>query len=226
MKTRRLLTRAYTLVEVLVSLTLLAIGAAGIIAMQKAAVQGHQEARQMDMANAIAREWMERLRRDAMLWTPSTGQQGVVPPPNIAQAPTIVITNPPIWYVPVARIAPAGSQSDVESPGFDVLGRDVPAADLAWASQGGSNAAGVYATNTQTVLSYCTNVRITPLTADQTLLRAEVRVFWARDLFASIDPAVCTANPPAGWDADPVIVTEKYHFLYLTSAIRQNIAPQ
>lgn len=214
------------MIEVLVSMTLLAIGAAGVIAMQKAAVQGHQEARQMDMANAIAREWMERLRRDAMLWTPATGQQGVTPPPNLGQAPLIQIQAPPIWYVPVARLAPQGSQTDVESPGFDVLGRDVPIADLAWAAQGTTNGAGVFTTNTQTVLAYCTNVRITPLTADQTLLRAEVRVFWPRDLFASIDPAVCTVNPPPAWQNDPVATIETYHFLYLTSAIRQNIAPQ
>jgi len=37
---------------------------------------------------------------------------------------------------------------------------------------------------------------------------------------------VCTVNPPAGWQNDPVATTETYHFLYLTSAIRQNIAPQ
>lgn len=222
----RLLSRGYTMIEVLVSLTLLAIGAAGVIAMQKAAVQGHQEARQMDMANAIAREWMERLRRDAMLWTPATGQQGITPPPNIAQAPTLKILNPPIWYLPTARIVPQGSQTDVESPGFDVLGRDIPTADLAWAAQGTTNAAGVFTTNTQSVLTYCTNVRITPLTVDQTLLRAEVRVFWPRDLFATLDPSVCTVDPPAGWEADPVTATQKYHFLYLTSAIRQNIAPQ
>jgi prepilin-type N-terminal cleavage/methylation domain-containing protein len=88
-KFRRLAARGYTMIEILVSMTLLAIGAAGVMAMQKAAVQGHQDARQMDVANAIAREWMERLRRDAMMWTPDATKPGVVPPPNIAQAPTI-----------------------------------------------------------------------------------------------------------------------------------------
>jgi hypothetical protein len=123
------------------------------------------------------------------------------------------------------RIAPQGAQTDVESPGFDVLGRDVPTANLISASQGGTTGAGVYTTNTATVLQYCTNVRITPLTVDQTLLRAEVRVFWPRGLFRSLDPQVCTVDPPAAWDADPATVTEQYHFIYLTSAIRQNVAP-
>lgn len=218
--------RAYTMIEVLVSMTLLAIGAAGVIAMQKSAVQGHQDARQMDMANAIAREWMERLRRDAMLWTPAAGQQGITPPPNIAQAPTIQIFSPPHWYIPNQRITPQGAQTDVESNGFDVLGRDLPAAGLQNAAQGSVGGGGVYATNTGTVLEYCVNVRITPLTVDQTLLRAEVRVFWPRGLFTSLSPQVCTVDPPLAWDSDPVQTTEAYHFIYLTSAIRQNISPQ
>jgi type IV pilus assembly protein PilV len=218
--------RGYTMIEVLVSMTLLAIGAAGVIAMQKSAVQGHQEARQMDMANAIAREWMERLRRDASLWTPSAGSPGVLPPPNLTQAPIVQIFNPPHWYIPSQRIVPIGAQTDVESPGFDVLGRDVPGAGLQFADQGAIGAGGTYTTNTTTVLEYCVNVRITPLTADQTLLRAEVRVFWPRGLTSSLAPAVCTADPPASWDTDPVQTTETYHFIYLTSAIRQNVSPQ
>lgn len=223
---KKTLQRGYTMVEVLVSMTLLAIGAAGAIAMQKSAVQGHQEARQMDMANAIAREWMERLRRDAMMWTPATGLQGITPPPNLTQAPTLQIFSPPHWYIPNQRITPAGSQTDVESPGFDVLGRDVPTADLMVANEGQTSGTGTFTTNTQTVLEYCVNVRITPLTADQTLLRAEVRVFWPRGLYTSLSTQICTVDPPAAWDNDPIQATQAYHFVYLTSAIRQNIAPQ
>lgn len=225
MNRRRLSSRGFTLIEILVSITLLAVGAAGVIAMQKSAVQGHQEARQMDVANGIAREWMERLRRDAALWTPVVGQQGVTPPPNLAQAPIVQMYSPTRWYLPTQRIAPQGAQTDVESPGFDVLGRDVPIAALGAAAQGQVNGAGTFLTNTGTVLEYCTNVRITPLTADQTLLRAEVRVFWPRGLYVSLDPNVCTQDPPAAWEADPVGVTQQYHFVYLASAIRQNVSP-
>jgi type IV pilus assembly protein PilV len=217
---RRSLSRGFTAIEVLVSLTLLAIGAAGVIAMQKTAVQGQQDARQLDVANAIAREWMERLRRDAMTWTPGQ-QQGVVPPPNIGNAKTVRILNPPRWYLPTDRINPQGTQQDVESPGFDVLGRDLPLADLQAAQQGGQSG-GAWSTG----LMFCTNVRITPLTQAQDLLRAEVRVFWPRQLNTALDPNVCTQDPPASWDADDPSAVAAYHFVYLTSAIRQNISPQ
>jgi type IV pilus assembly protein PilV len=208
-------------VEVLVSMTLLAIGAAGVIAMQKAAVQGDHDARQLDMANSIAREWMERLRRDTMLWTPAD-VAGQVPPPNLQNAALVQTGGGggqgAVWYLPIARLAPNGAQADVESPGFDILGRDLPLASLTIAQQGGG--AGDWTTG----LMFCTSVRITPLTVDQELLRAEVRVFWPRQMYTAMNQSDCTQNPPASWDLQPP--TDQYHFLYLTSAIRQNVAPQ
>lgn len=208
--------RGYTAIEILVSLTLLGIGAAGVIAMQKTAVQGTQDARQMDMANAIAREWMERLRRDATTWIPGPIPV-VTPPAYIGNAQTIRLLTPPQWYLPTDRAAPNAPQTDVESPGFDVLGRDLPLASLSQAQQGVPGTTG---------LMFCTNVRITPLTQNQDLLRAEVRVFWPRQLTSGLDPQICTQNPPAGWSADDPTALQKYHFVYLTSAIRMNISPQ
>ena len=200
--------------------TRIAIGATGVIAMQKAAVQGDHDARQLDMANAIAREWMERLRRDTMLWTPAD-VPGQLPPPNLANAALVQLAGgggqvfP--WYLPLTRIAPNGSQADVQSPGFDILGRDLPIANLTMAQQGGGG------NDWTTGLMFCTNVRITPLTPNQELLRAEVRVFWPRQMYTAMNPGDCTQNPPASWDLLPP--TDQYHFLYLTSAIRQNVAP-
>jgi len=217
-RTTKKKSRGYTAVEVLISMTLLAIGAAGVIAMQKAAVQGDHDARQLDMANAIAREWMERLRRDATLWTPAD-VAGQVPPPNLANAQLVQLLGGggqlSAWYLPLTRIAPNGGQNDVESPGFDILGRDLPVAQLGQAQQ---------AAEWTTGLMFCTNVRITPLTPDQELLRAEVRVFWPRQMYTTMNPGDCTQNPPASWDLAPP--TDQYHFLYLTGAVRQNVAPQ
>lgn len=209
--------RGFTAVEVLVSMSLLAIGAAGVIAMQKSAVQGDHDARQLDMANAIGREWMERLRRDASLWTP-TDVPGQLPPPNLPNAALVQLQDPPQWYLPLTRIAPNGSQNDVESPGFDILGRDLPLAGLQMAQQGGGGG------DWTTGLMFCTNVRITPLTANQELMRAEVRVFWPRQMYTAMNPSECTQNPPGSWALTPP--TDQYHFFYLTSAIRQNVAPQ
>lgn len=194
--------RGYTAIEVLLSMTLLAIGASGVIAMQRAAVQGNVDAREMDMAQSIARQWMERLKRDATLWTPSIIP--AVPPTNLSRAILVNENLTGTWFVPKARLTAVAPQNDVESPGFDTLGRDVTALDY-----------------TGTGLRYCTNVRLTPVTTDQTMLRAEVRVFWPRLLTASPDAKFCKDAPPASLDS----ATDSFHFVYLVSAISQNVQP-
>src|SRR5580704_14182035 len=64
--------RGYTVIEVLMAMTVLTIGGAGVITMQKTSVASNVEARKADVANSIARMWVERLRQDAMGWTTPT----------------------------------------------------------------------------------------------------------------------------------------------------------
>jgi prepilin-type N-terminal cleavage/methylation domain-containing protein len=199
----------FTAVEVMMSITILSVGAAGVIAMQKAAVQGNQDARDIDMANAIARQWMDRIQRDAMLWTPSdTG-----PTTNLSSAMIVNENFSGAWFLPSARLAPAGQQFDVESAGFDPLGRDLP-----------STAAQTEGTPGTTGLRFCTNLRLTPVITDPAraaLIRAEVRVYWPAMLLSAPDPAFCNQVPPASLDTD----TATYHFVYLVSAVRANVQP-
>jgi type IV pilus assembly protein PilV len=196
--------RGYTAVEVMMSMTLLLIGAVGVMAMQRAAVQGNADAREMDVASSIARAWLERAERDSALWTPST--VAASPPTNVQYASIIdegVNTNAPgTWFVPSKRLVPAGAQNDVESAGFDILGQDM------------SNL-------TAQGLRYCVNLRVTPLTTDQTLMRVEARVFWPRNLTIAPDPSYCNQAPPASLDTD----VAKYHFVYAATAVRQNAPP-
>jgi prepilin-type N-terminal cleavage/methylation domain-containing protein len=197
---RRTSSRGYTAVEVMMAMTLLLIGAVGVISMQQAAVQGNADARELDVASSIARTWIDRVERDATLWTPST--VAITPPANM---PSAILVNENItgkWFVPKTRLVSNGPQGDVESPAFDILGQDVDSL----------TAAGV---------RYCTNLRITPLTLDQTLLRVEVRVFWPRNLTVAPDPSYCNQAPPATLDSD----TLKYHFVYAATAVRQNVQP-
>jgi hypothetical protein len=183
----------------MMSLTVLLIGSMGVMAMQRAAVQGNADAREMDVASSIARGWIERLQRDATLWTPSPVSQ--TPPPNL---PNAVLVNENItgqWFLPQARLGVAAPQNDVESPAFDILGQDLDSL----------TAAGV---------RYCVNLRLTPLTLDGTLIRAEARVFWPRNLTAAPDVNYCSQAPPNTLDTD----VEKYHFVYAVTALRQNAA--
>ncbi len=198
---RRARAAAYTAVEVLMSITVLTIGAMGVMAMQRAAVQGNVDAREMDQAQAIARQWLDRLTRDATLWTPS--QIPSVPPANLSSALLVNENLTGQWFVPKARMTTSGQQFDDESAGFDILGRDMTS--LA----------------TGNGLRYCVNLRLTPATTDQTLIRAEVRVFWPRNLTAAPDPKYCEQTPPAALDTQ----TDIYHFVYAVTALRQNVQP-
>ena len=60
-------------------MTLFAIGAAGVIGMQRVTIQGGEDARRFDMATNIANEWIARLQRDATFWTqPNAENQNTI----------------------------------------------------------------------------------------------------------------------------------------------------
>jgi prepilin-type N-terminal cleavage/methylation domain-containing protein len=58
----------YTLVEVMMGVALSAIGLVGIGAMQSASVRANQDAYESSIATNFARTWLERVKRDALLW--------------------------------------------------------------------------------------------------------------------------------------------------------------
>jgi type II secretory pathway pseudopilin PulG len=192
--TRRRGRRGYTSVEVLVAMTLFAIGAAGVIGMMRATMQGNADARRFDIATSIANEWLGRLRRDSMTWTQ----------PNAAINTSNIATTT-IWLNNVASLPtplPAGANWILPptptpqfggSPSFDAIGRELTAAEAPF---------------------FCVNYRLDWLLVNSTI-RAEVRVFWPR--YESAAPASCT---PA--IADAATAPADYHFVYATSTIRRN----
>lgn len=48
--------RGYTAIEVMLAITVLMIGSAGVMSMQKASIQGNFDARRLDLANSIAHD--------------------------------------------------------------------------------------------------------------------------------------------------------------------------
>lgn len=194
-KTKR---RGYTATEVLVSLSIVLIGGAGVISMQRATIQGNIDARRMDMANAIARQWVERLRADSMLWTTPAARN---PNSNFTNATLLqrVTLNDGLWYQPDQRLAAA----PFWSPGLDALGADVATGDLA--------------DDKNRYALFCTNVRLTWLITDQ-MMRADVRVYWPRGVGAAPDEHFCGQAPPADLETQ----TSKYHFVYAVTALRRN----
>lgn len=196
---KRACQRGYTAIEVLVSLSIVIVGAAGVISMQRATIQGDVDARRMDMANAIARQWTERLRTDAMLWTLPAA---INPNSNFSQAAllqNVAIPANAQWFIPDQRL-PAPTNW---SPGMDALGSDVPLTDLG--------------DDKNRYALFCTHVRLTWLIQDQ-LMRADVRVFWPRGLSVAPEDHFCSNTPNTAIET----MTDSYHFVYATTAIRRN----
>ncbi len=204
--------RGYTAIEVLMAMTVMAIGGAAVITMQKTSVTGNLDARRADVANAIARTWVERLQRDAMSWTqPGAAGSGN----NLANARILnnIVMSEGAWFLPTQEM---GGNPETMSPGFDILGRDLPQGELAAAD-------------------FCVNVRLTwltqtPLPPGGDLIRADVRVLWPIGIINSMpgfcnDQVAVLADPnkgPAIVDPNADPNTPVFHALYLTTSIREN----
>ena len=193
--------RGFTAIEIMLALTLLAICTAGVIAMEQASIDGNYDARRLDVANSVMRLWLERLRRDGMLWTMPNPEN---PLTNNRTSVALLLANVDAdptnasWHLPIAR------ESDTVPlmPQFDLLGRDI------------------LATDTTTPIMFCVHTRLSWL-VNEDLMRAEVRVFWPKDTQAMGD---CTSDPAAGWETLPATIA-KYHFIYGVTAIRRNPSP-
>lgn len=143
--------RGYNAVEVLMAMTLFAIGAGGVISMQKTSIQANYDARTMDVATALTRTWQERLARDAMSWKAPGSLVNTVHLKDHVQQPNSAVE----WFVPTPS-----TPLDGGSPAFDLLGRDVEV--------------------DANTMVFCTQVRLEWLGTTQSLIRAEVRVVWPR----------------------------------------------
>jgi type IV pilus assembly protein PilV len=136
---RRAAARGYTAVEVTIALALLAIGASGIIALQKITLQSTTNARNIATANQIAVTWTERLRADAAMWNnPVTGSD--LSDTTWLRSST---TPPSTWFVPTST-APGGSAW------ANIEGRDI---------YPGAGGMGAFCTHLRLVQMYPTMIR-------------------------------------------------------------------
>jgi prepilin-type N-terminal cleavage/methylation domain-containing protein len=206
---QRLRARGYTAIEVLMAMTVFAVGAAGVIAMQRASIQGNADARKLDVANSIARDWLERLRRDATMWT----QPGILTQTQYLSQTATYYGN---WALPevACPAATSGSNSNADGlcPAFDIFGRDL-------------------AQDHYVDAQFCANIRLdNASTGNPDLIRAEVRVYWPRLLPQALtapysgahgfcDAAGITAsNGPDGASGGPNV----YHFVYASTMLRMS----
>lgn len=192
-RTRGRHSAGYTAVEVLTAMTLFAIGAAGVVGMQRTTIQGGTDARRFDQATNIAREWESRLQRDGMFWTEPNAE---VLTSNLSTTRWLAATPTGTTWV-----TPATTGLGL-SGAFDILGRDVPSNDA----------------ETFFCVQYRLNWIADPGTPPKPtgIIRAEVRVFWSR---LELGPARCNAPNPS---PDVAAADNAYHFVYLTTAVRGN----
>jgi type IV pilus assembly protein PilV len=176
MSTRRTSKNAgYTMIEVMAALGILAVGATGVIALQKATYLSQVHARNLVVANAIAATWAERVRVDALQWNAPKDQ-----PSDLGQTDWLwsyeTQLNPMIMPDEVPTLG---------SPIADAIGRDAYTVE-------------------QPVPAFCTQLRVhryvdgQGITVWDDLLRVEIRVFWDRGgnpVNCSIDPITINNSP-------------------------------
>lgn len=187
--------RGYTLIEVMMSLSVLGIGAMGIVALQKTTAFGNADARNLATASEIAATWAERLRADGAAWTNTPTGNSLDQTTWLLQAGTANPVGPPTaWFEPI-------EVQDRGSPAADLLGSDIYAGDTD-------------ASGSPLAVAFCTQIRLTRVYP--TLIRAEIRVFWDRDY----DPVECPDDP-----ADVTARFGEYGFVYVSTAIPQSSIP-
>jgi prepilin-type N-terminal cleavage/methylation domain-containing protein len=199
--------RGYTAVEVMLAMTVLLIGSAGVMTMQKASIQSNLDARKLDIANSIAHDWLERLSADATQWTLPTIPTNLSS--NLGNT-TWLNRHDTGWFLPSV---PGGyPAAEGNSPAFDILGRDLALADA-------PNAI------------FCVHVKLDQIAQDALalplLLRATVVVFWRKQLVTSTSTATSGSNCTSASNSfDPALDESNnpgtWHIIYATTAIRKS----
>ncbi|MEM9693592.1 MAG: prepilin-type N-terminal cleavage/methylation domain-containing protein [Myxococcota bacterium] len=191
---RRRSVAGYTVIEVMMALAVLSVGATGIIAMQKAALIGNTRARDLATANAIAAAWVDRLRLDAQRWQIlDNGTNSILQTVYLREVgddyPSIT-GNENLWIIPPAV--------GLYNPAADVHGADT----ATLAEQG-----------------FCTHIRLLQVLPN--LIRADVRVFWLRNggLGTINGQPLCADDAGYVAGVSQPEADRRYHFVQVTSGI-------
>ena len=185
----------YTAVEVLLALTVLLISSAGVMSMQKASIQGNMDARNLDVANSIARTWLDRLTTDADAWNSGTGMTQT------------------LWLgadLGKGFVTPSVEPATLSawSPAFDILGRDLLTT---------ADPTAAFCTHIK-----IDAMAIGP-TGTPTLLRATVLVFWRKNLAGAAGaPSTPFCPGPNDVAAQEAATPGVYHMLFASEAIRSS----
>ena len=206
--------QGFTLIEVMVAISLMGVGAMGLVSLLRHTARGSRSARQMDIATQIAESWLERLKVDALEWElPADGGALQVQTSDNTTRDVAVETQLLVntqWLkevsdhdgatgeyqpLPINTAVDTGSGPDI-SNAFDELGRDIAAGN-------GDHA-------------FCSSFRLSWVHWPRAM-RADVRVWWPR-AGRGINPATDPFNTCADDNLTPAQLTD-YHTVYLSTVL-------
>ena len=145
----------FTLIEVMVSLGVMTIGALAIISLQVHVMRANDHAKQLTVATQIAQTWIERLKQDAFSWNAVAIRNAAGQDANTQLAQTahlITVWNTPNIFTTITNTNASYSNA------FDYFGNDVANTGL---------------------FTYCASHRLNWVWYGRAL-RTDVRVWWAR----------------------------------------------
>lgn len=155
---RRARNKGYTLIEVMMAIGIMTVGAVGIMSLQQAATAANVQAHNYAAGTQLTRIWLERLRVDGLHWV-IPGAAGLVDPlaanssgmQYLQDAATLGVADNGTWRY----YSPRGTD---ESWAFDFRGYD---------------------TRTSANMRFCSSVRLKWLFGGAAL-RTDVRTWWHR----------------------------------------------
>lgn len=193
-------------------MAILAVGASGVIALQKISIVGTTEGRNLTAGSAAAAHHIEAIRTDALQWV----DKDTYSTPTLLAA-VLASTNAGNWFRPADEAGFAGDDLGA----VDVTGRN------------GSGQSTAYCTHMRaTVLANDLGAPDPDDRDEPILLRIETRTFWAksgRPVDAECDPdevdTITTGLGGAAMTFSGVDYTaDDYGWVFLSTTIRRNDA--
>jgi prepilin-type N-terminal cleavage/methylation domain-containing protein len=191
----------FTLVEVMVSLGIMTIGAMAVLAMQQQIIRANVHARELTTATQIAQNVVERLKIDAAGWTVPGVPVGTQYLGGVAPGAIGTFTTLP--FIAAAN----GGVTRLQSNTFDYYGDDLDT------SVGNPDR-----------MYYCASYRLSFVYTNNRIIRADVRVWWAREGMAApirTDFVKC-ADDGARLSPGGSLINN-YHIVYLSTVLRASI---
>jgi type IV pilus modification protein PilV len=200
--------QGFTLVEVMVALGVMTIGAMALIGMQAQTSRANTRARDMTIATQIAQNVIERLKMDALAWNSATGNAAA----DLANTQLLrnVVSATVGAFMPLPPLpVTSANGTRVLSNAFDFYGDDV-------------NLTG---SSSQTLASvrYCASYRLSWIFDNLNALRADVRVWWSVETpVRTITSDFTTCNDDNASLNPGGALVSNYHVVYLSTVLRPN----